>query len=97
MKKHNGMRPQDIVIPLDIITREEGWTMKDISRGLNISGSEVSESLQRSCMAGLIDDARKNVMRNALMEFLKYGLRYVFPQTLGPLCGVFRPLTARHR
>lgn len=79
------MRPQDIVILLEIITREEGWTMKDISRGLNISGSEVSESLHRSSMAGLIDGSKKKVMRNALMEFLKYGLRYVFPQTPGAI------------
>lgn len=85
MKKHNGMRPQDIVILLDIITREEEWTMKDISRELNISGSEISESLQRSCMAGLIDGSKKNVMRNALMKFLKHGLRYVFPQTPGAI------------
>lgn len=85
MKKHNGMRPQDIVILLDIITRQEEWTMKDISQGLNISGSEVSESLQRSYIAGLIDGSKKNVMRNALMEFLKYGLRYVFPQTPGAI------------
>jgi DNA-binding Lrp family transcriptional regulator len=85
MKKHNGMRPQDIVVLLDIIVREEEWTMKDISQELNISGSEVSESLQRSYMAGLIDGSKKNVMRNALMEFLKYGLRYVFPQTPGAI------------
>lgn len=85
MKKHNGMRPQDIVILLDIVTRQGEWTMKDISRGLNISGSEVSESLQRSCMAGLIDISKKNVMRNALVDFLRYGLRYVFPQTPGAI------------
>ncbi|WP_162427399.1 hypothetical protein [Pontibacter pudoricolor] len=85
MKKHNGMRPQDIVILLDIIVRQGEWTMKDISQELNISGSEVSESLQRSHVAGLIDGSKKNVMRNALMEFLKYGLRYVFPQNPGAI------------
>lgn len=79
------MRPQDIVILLDIIVRQEEWTMKDISQELNISGSEVSESLQRSCVAGLIDISKKNVMRNALIEFLKHGLRYVFPQTPGAI------------
>lgn len=48
MKKHNGTRHQDVVILLDIIASQGGWTMKDILRELNISRSEVSESLQRS-------------------------------------------------
>lgn len=86
MKKHSGMRPQDIVILLKIaIKRDQSWTMKDLSRELEISASEVSESLNRSFIAGLLFQNKKQVMRQALMDFLQYGLRYVYPQQPGAL------------
>lgn len=86
MKKHSGMRPQDIVVLLDIISRNgNNWMMKDIAQGVNISSSEVSESLNRSYVAGLIDKSKKKVMRHALLEFLIHGLRYVFPQEPGAI------------
>jgi predicted transcriptional regulator len=49
IKKHNGMRPHDVVILLKIIALDnENWMMKDIANTLYISSSEVSESLNRS-------------------------------------------------
>ncbi|GGG05683.1 MarR family transcriptional regulator [Pontibacter amylolyticus] len=86
MKKHGGMRPQDIAILLAIIAKgEEPWMMKDIAVELGISASEVSESLNRSYVAGLIDKPKRKVMRQALLEFLIHGLRYVFPQEPGAI------------
>jgi hypothetical protein len=52
---------------------------------LGISGSEVSESLNRSWLAGFLDETKKKLFRNALLEFLCYGLKYVFPQKPGEL------------
>lgn len=84
MKKHSGMRPQDIVVLLDIISKDSSpWMMKDLAQETNISPSEVSESLNRSYLAGLIDKSKKKIMRHALLEFLIHGLRYVFPQKPG--------------
>ncbi|MBU2950971.1 hypothetical protein KO493_09690 [Tamlana agarivorans] len=81
MKQHNGMRPQDLVILLKIIAKgEEDWLMKDIAYELGISNSEISESLNRSVIARLISSDKKMVMKLALLEFLKYGLKYVYPQ-----------------
>lgn len=78
------MRPQDIVVLLDIISKEgSSWMMKDLAQETNISASEVSESLNRSYLAGLIDKSKKKIMRHALLEFLIHGLRYVFPQKPG--------------
>jgi Iron dependent repressor, N-terminal DNA binding domain len=86
MRKHNGMRPQDIVILLKIIAiGQSSWQLKDLARELLISPSEVSESLNRSYQAGLIDYDKKNVSRQSLMEFLQYGLQYVFPQHPGAM------------
>ncbi len=80
------MRPQDIAILLKIILlREEKWLGKDLALALRISPSEVSESLQRSHFAGLIDPTKRLVRRQALYEFLVHGIRYVFPVQPGAL------------
>jgi len=86
MRKHQGMRPQDIVILLKIIVlRNKEWLNKDLAQSLFISGSEVGESLSRSELAGLIDFNKKRVNRQGLFEFLEHGLHYVFPQRPGAM------------
>lgn len=86
MRKHNGMRPQDVVILLKIIAlNEKEWLMKDLALSLRVSASEVTESLERSAIAGLIAADKTRVMRDNLLEFLVHGLRYVFPAQVGPV------------
>lgn len=86
MRAHNGMRPQDIVILLKILSYgQKAWRYRDLSADLSISISEVSESLNRSSQAELIDQGRRVVFRKSLMEFIEFGLRYVFPQAPGPI------------
>lgn len=85
MKKHSGMRPQDIVILLKIALKRENWLAKDLSNSLKISASEVSESLNRSVIAGFLSVDKKILMKKALIEFLEYGFKYVFPQKPGAI------------
>ena len=86
MKKHNGMRPQDIVILLKIVSMDErSWLAKDLSQSLGISRSEVSESLNRSKIGGLLSADKKMIMRKALLEFLVHGLKYVYPAEPGAI------------
>jgi len=86
MKKHNGMRPQDMVVLLKIAAKKkQPWMMKELSAELGISASEVSESLTRSVYAGLLASDKKRLMKMAVLEFLEHGLRYVYPQQPGPL------------
>ena len=101
MKKHSGMRPQDVPILLKVdvhrqssmvkrplggfLRRERPLLQKNIAAELGISSSEVTESLARSAFAGLYDPIRKKVMARALFDFLQYGLKYVFPQQPGAL------------
>ncbi len=86
MKKHSGMRPHDIVVLLKISSKkEQPWLMKDLAMELDISASEVSESLNRSMLAGLLASDKKKIMQSALLEFLKYGIRYVYPQKPGSI------------
>ena len=79
------MRPLDIPVLLKIAIADGGWFNKDLSNSLFISTSEISESLNRSKIAGLIDSSKKIVFRNNLLDFLSYGLVYVFPAEPGAL------------
>ena len=82
----SNMRPQDVVILLKIIAnKEQEWFQIPLAEELNMSQSEISESISRSRYARLIAPHGKKVNRIALMEFLQYGLSYVFPQHPGPI------------
>jgi len=86
MKKHSGMRPHDIVILLKIVAKgREQWYMKDIANELYISQSEVSESLNRSVISGLLSSSKTRVMKSALKDFIIRGLKYVYPQKPGAM------------
>lgn len=94
MKKHNGMRPQDIVVLLKIISiQNRDWRIIDIANAISISTSEVSEALNRCKIAGLIDNNKRNVNLNSFKEFLIYGLKYVFPVEPG---AVVRGIATAH-
>ncbi len=86
MKKHNGMRPQDIIILLKIISiGNSEWRNIDIANATKISPSEVSEALNRSKLSKLIDSKKRKVNTNSFIEFLIYGLKYVFPTEPGAI------------
>jgi hypothetical protein len=86
MKKHSGMRPQDILVLLKIISmKNPEWLNVDIANSLKISQSEVSEALNRCKIARLIDGDKRKIYINSLKEFLIYGLKYVFPAEPGAI------------
>lgn len=80
------MSPQDVVVLLKIIAYDsEPWSQVPLASALYMSQSEVSKSISRSKYAGLLDPSGKVVRRMALMEFLQFGLKYVYPQAPGPI------------
>jgi predicted transcriptional regulator len=86
MKQHKGMRPHDIVILLKIAAlKQKPWLAKDLAQALDISASEVSESLNRSKRATLISAEKKQLMRKNLLDFLEHGLLYVYPAQPGAI------------
>ena len=94
MKKHNGMRPQDIVVLLKIIAlKQDNWKNSDLAYSLKISPSEISEVLNRCKIAGLVDSKKRKVHINSFKEFLIYGLKYVFPAEPG---SVLRGIPTAH-
>ncbi len=88
------MKPQDIVILLKIIAlNTDNWQQKPMAESLGMSQSEVSQSVARSQYSGLLYGNGKQVMKVALLEFLQYGLAYVFPQKPG---SVVRGIATAH-
>ncbi len=86
MKQHKGMRPHDIVILLKIaLLKKRNWLQKDLAFSLNISLSEVSESLNRSRQVHFLANDKKRLMTHNFLEFLEHGLKYVFPAIPGPI------------
>lgn len=80
------MRPQDIAVLLQIVALgKTEWRNIDLSKYLILSPSEISLSLERSKNARLIDQNKKVVNTISLFEFLKYGIKYVFPANLGEI------------
>jgi hypothetical protein len=74
------MKPQDIVILLKILTLENRkWRIIDIAESLQMSSSTVSQALERNRFARLIDSSKKKVQKANLLDFLEYGIKYVFP------------------
>ncbi|MCK4558349.1 MAG: hypothetical protein KAV45_01095 [Calditrichia bacterium] len=94
MKEHKGMRPHDIIILLKIAAlKDKPWMAKDLALSLNISASEVSESLNRSKLASLLSNDKKRLMKNNLLDFLEHGLGYVYPTEPG---GIQRGMPTAH-
>ena len=80
------MSPLDAVVLLKIISLgDQPWTQMTLADTLFMSQSEISKSFARSKYAGLLDSSGKNVRRMALMEFLQYGISYVYPQQPGAM------------
>lgn len=86
MRKHAGMRPQDIPVLVKVFLAQGKHMLKqDIARELFISASEITESLNRSRISRLLDDRKERVMTQGFLEFLFFGLPYVFPQQLSAM------------
>jgi hypothetical protein len=83
--RHNGMRPQDVLILLKIAITRDRLFQKQIAQDLFISPSEVSESLARSTYSRLINAKTHNVKVKTFYEFILHGLPYVFPAIQGSI------------
>ena len=78
------MKEQDLVILLKKLTSKgRGRSLRKLAEELGMSASSVSESLERSKKAQLVDRTKKRVNTLALHEFMEHGLAYVFPAEKG--------------
>ena len=78
------MKEQDLVILLKKLTpKGRNLSLRKLAEELGMSASSVSESLERSKKAQLVDRNKKCVNTLALQEFMVHGLAYVFPAETG--------------
>ncbi|MBI3295883.1 MAG: MarR family transcriptional regulator [Deltaproteobacteria bacterium] len=82
-----GIKPQDILVLLKIVAMAKlPWKQSEVADELGISRAEVCHALDRCAGVGLLDEEKRMPQKAALLEFIQYGLKYVFPAKPGPLC-----------
>lgn len=80
------MKPQDIIILLKLLLLEkEDWKYSTLAEELQMSSSTIFAALNRSIESGLYHKNTRTVNRDALLEFLIHGFKYVFPASPGKL------------
>ncbi|HBL18286.1 MAG TPA: hypothetical protein DD417_16420 [Elusimicrobia bacterium] len=85
--KLSGLKPQDILVLMKIVALgEKTWRIADLAQESGVSPSEVCMALERARGVGLLDSSKRKVMKGPVLEFLKYGLKYVFPAHPGSVC-----------
>ena len=77
------LRPQDVVVLLKLAIPESPVSYLELAHELGISGSEVHAAVRRASKAGLLNISTLRPKREALLEFLLHGLKYVFPAERG--------------
>lgn len=72
-----------------IAVNAESYSVRALSAALGLSKSEISNSLNRCKDIGLVHTDRQNglptVRSEALLDLVKYAIRYIFPAKLGPI------------
>lgn len=87
MRVLQGIKPQDVLVLLKLcLWSERPWRHLDLGVELGLSQTEISFSLERCRASGLLDSEKRRVLRAALLEFLKHGLKYVYPAQPGAVC-----------
>ena len=80
------MKGQDVLILLKLAAIGGiEFRIHPLAKELGISPSELSNSIRRSTLAGLIDPVDRGCIRPALLEFMLHGFRYVFPVKPGAI------------
>ena len=82
------LKGQDIVILMNLTAHSEGrLPYAALGEKLCMSPSEVHAGVNRLALAGLVDAEARRVKTEPALEFLKHGLKYVFPlERKGGLC-----------
>ena len=91
--RNHSKKPLEEVQLIPISYYPPSWYYKDLANDLSLSTAEISNALQRCALSGLIDTDKKKVRVQSLLEFLIYGIQYVFPQRPG---GISRGIPTAH-
>ncbi|MFI5347652.1 MAG: hypothetical protein ACHQ51_14855 [Elusimicrobiota bacterium] len=79
-----GVSARDLTVVLAAAAKgRQPWRAAELARELGLSPLDVSLGLERARRVGLVDEEKRRVLKEPLLEFLVHGLRYVFPAELG--------------
>ena len=82
------LKPQDLLVLFKVAANPgQKWTFAALGEALAMSASETHASVKRATASGLaVAHGRGNwePIRPALLEFARYGVRYVWPAVSGP-------------
>lgn len=84
MERQSSLRPQDIIVAIALHRAKSDVLQKDLAQALNLSPAEIIKSLRR-LESGHLLHGKRRVDKAALLAFLRYGLRIVFPVQIGSL------------
>ncbi|MDO6748040.1 hypothetical protein [Gilvimarinus sp. 1_MG-2023] len=91
------MKSKDILLLLKMVSLEQSshanephqYSVRALAQATGISKSELNQALNRCIHVGLVARDRPTnlprVNRRALLGFLREGIKYVFPASLGPV------------
>lgn len=79
-----SLLPQDVLVALKLALRENSISYAELAQDLGMSSSQTHAAVRRCADSGLMRKERR-VNRQALVEFLVHGLKYVFPAKRGPI------------
>lgn len=87
------LKPQDIVVVLKLLAAAGEWSYPAMAHSLGMSPSEVHAAIRRAGESGLLNVTTRRPNKQALLEFLVHGLRYVYPAERG---GITRGVPTAH-
>jgi hypothetical protein len=76
---------QDIVVALKLAFDDQDLSYAELGNELGLSASQVHVAVKRAAKANLLVADSRKVNRQALLEFLVHGLKFVFPAKRGPI------------
>lgn len=82
------LKPQDLLVTLKLLSLgDEPWRYTSLAESLDMGQGEVHSAVKRALRAALLvaEDSRAVPMRRNLLEFVSYGVRYVFVPDRGPI------------
>jgi DNA-binding Lrp family transcriptional regulator len=82
MSRQPSLRPSDIAVAAWLARSPRAY-YQVLASGLGLGLAEVHRGVRRLEGAGLVLAGERRVNRQALLEFLVHGVRYVFPAVLG--------------
>ena len=84
------IKPQDVVVALKLLPLAEGearLTYAELARQVGLSGSETHGAVARGLESGLLrprlDGGMPRAVKQAMREFLVYGVPYIWPAKRG--------------